>query len=90
MRIGVPAEVKSDEYRVALTPAGALELTRRGHEVLVERGAGVGSGIPDAAWATLNESRSRGADTTSALPTPSRLSASRLSTPLYRQEILTD
>jgi alanine dehydrogenase len=47
MRIGVPAEVKSDEYRVALTPAGALELTRRGHEVVIERGAGAGSGIPD-------------------------------------------
>jgi alanine dehydrogenase len=50
MRIGVPAEVKTDEYRVALTPAGALELTRRGHEVWVERGAGVGSGIVDGAY----------------------------------------
>ncbi|HTI32047.1 MAG TPA: alanine dehydrogenase [Miltoncostaea sp.] len=47
MRIGVPAEVKSDEYRVALTPAGALELSRRGHEVTVEHDAGVGSGISD-------------------------------------------
>ena len=35
MRVGVPAEVKSDEYRVALTPAGALELSRRGHDVVV-------------------------------------------------------
>jgi alanine dehydrogenase len=47
MRVGVPAEVKSDEYRVALTPAGALELARRGHDVVVEHDAGVGSGIAD-------------------------------------------
>src|ERR1700754_3446736 len=48
MRIGVPREVKNNEYRVALTPAGALELTRAGHHVLVERGAGLGSSISDA------------------------------------------
>jgi alanine dehydrogenase len=48
MRIGVPREVKNHEYRVALTPAGAQELTRSGHHVLVERGAGVGSSISDA------------------------------------------
>jgi alanine dehydrogenase len=53
MRVGVPAEVKSDEYRVALTPAGALELVRRGHEVVVERGAGEGSGIPDEDFARV-------------------------------------
>ena len=47
MKVGVPAEVKSDEYRVALTPAGALELSRRGHDVVVERDAGVGSGVAD-------------------------------------------
>jgi alanine dehydrogenase len=40
MRIGVAREIKPDEYRVALTPAGALELTQHGHEVLVEDGAG--------------------------------------------------
>lgn len=50
MRIGVPKEIKSDEYRVALTPAGARELIQRGHEVLVERGAGVGSAFADAAY----------------------------------------
>ena len=50
MRIGVPAEVKSDEYRVALTPAGALELARRGHDVVVEHDAGAGSGIADDAF----------------------------------------
>jgi alanine dehydrogenase len=47
MRIGVAKEVKQDEYRVALTPAGALELTRQGHEVVIETGAGRGSAMPD-------------------------------------------
>jgi len=46
--IGVPKEVKDDEYRVALTPAGARELTFAGHDVVVEVGAGVGSSIPDS------------------------------------------
>ena len=50
MRIGVPKEIKPDEYRVALTPAGALELINRGHEVAVEAGAGSGSALPDAAY----------------------------------------
>ncbi|SHJ97623.1 L-alanine dehydrogenase [Pseudonocardia thermophila] len=48
MLIGVPREVKNHEYRVALTPAGVNELVRHGHEVVVERGAGVGSSISDA------------------------------------------
>ena len=48
MRVGVPAETKADEYRVALTPAGVRELVTHGHEVLVEAGAGEGSGFPDA------------------------------------------
>ena len=52
MRIGVPRELKNHEYRVAMTPAGVLELTRRGHEVLVERGAGAGSAFPDEAYRT--------------------------------------
>ena len=50
MKIGVAKEIKTDEYRVALTPAGALELTRRGHEVLIESGAGVGSAFADSAY----------------------------------------
>lgn len=50
MRVGVPAEVKTDEYRVALTPAGALELTRGGHEVWIEHGAGAGSALLDGAY----------------------------------------
>ena len=48
MNVGVPKEIKSDEYRVALTPAGALELTTHGHSVLIEQGAGVGSAFLDA------------------------------------------
>ncbi len=47
MKIGVPSEVKVDEYRVAMTPAGVRELTDRGHEVVIQAGAGVGSAISD-------------------------------------------
>ena len=50
MRIGVAREIKPQEYRVALTPAGARELAQRGHEVLVERAAGVGSALTDEAY----------------------------------------
>jgi alanine dehydrogenase len=47
LRIGVAREIKTDEYRVALTPAGARELVQRGHDVLVETTAGDGSSFPD-------------------------------------------
>ncbi len=47
MRVGVPKEVKNHEYRVAMTPAGVHELVVHGHEVFVEKDAGVGSSIPD-------------------------------------------
>jgi alanine dehydrogenase len=47
MIIGVPKEIKEQEQRVALLPSAAEELTRRGHSVLVQKGAGVGSGYPD-------------------------------------------
>jgi alanine dehydrogenase len=50
MRVGVAKEIKPDEHRVALTPAGARELVQRGHEVIIEAGAGVGSSFPDAAY----------------------------------------
>jgi alanine dehydrogenase len=50
VRVGVPTEIKPDEYRVALTPAGTRELTEHGHEVLVQSGAGDGSVIPDAEY----------------------------------------
>jgi alanine dehydrogenase len=47
MKVGVPTEIKTDEYRVALTPAGVRELVDRDHEVIVQAGAGLGSTIPD-------------------------------------------
>jgi alanine dehydrogenase len=52
MIVGVPKEVKPDEYRVAMVPAGVEELTRAGHKVLIQSGAGAGSGIPDEQYAT--------------------------------------
>lgn len=51
MIIGVPREVKSDEYRVAMLPVGAEELVERGHRVIVETGAGVGSGLANDEYA---------------------------------------
>ena len=60
MKVGVPKEVKNHEYRVALTPVGVHELTQHGHEVVVEKDAGLGSQIPDeeyvAAGATIIDS----------------------------------
>jgi len=50
VKVGVPTEIKPDEYRVALTPAGTRELTESGHEVLMQAGAGEGSVIPDAEY----------------------------------------
>ena len=50
MIVGVPTEIKRDEYRVALLPVGVEEMVRAGHRVLVESGAGQGSGLPDAAY----------------------------------------
>jgi len=59
MKVGVPSEVKNQEYRVAITPSGVHEFARHGHEVLVESGAGIGSSITDdefrAAGATIVE-----------------------------------
>ena len=51
MRIGVPTEVKNNEYRVAITPVGVHELVEHGHTVLVQRGAGLGSAVPDEEYA---------------------------------------
>ena len=47
MKVGVPTEIKTDEYRVSLTPAGVRELVEHGHDVMIQSGAGVGSTIPD-------------------------------------------
>src|SRR5450631_3690360 len=51
MRVGVPKEIKNNEYRVAITPAGVHELVRDGHEIFLEVDAGAGSSIPDADFA---------------------------------------
>src|SRR5690242_15824669 len=60
MRIGVPKEIKPDEYRVGATPASVREYRAHGHEVVVEKGAGAGLGIADdvyrAAGATITGS----------------------------------
>ncbi|WP_166996263.1 alanine dehydrogenase [Paramicrobacterium fandaimingii] len=53
MRIAVPTEIKNNEYRVAITPAGAHDLIAAGHEVVVQSGAGEGSSIPDAAYSDV-------------------------------------
>jgi alanine dehydrogenase len=50
MKVGVPTEIKTDEYRVSLTPAGVRELVERGHEVIIQAGAGLGSTISDAEY----------------------------------------
>ena len=50
MIVGVPKEIKNEEYRVAVTPTGVKEFVRAGHAVIIERGAGVGSGFDDAAY----------------------------------------
>jgi alanine dehydrogenase len=50
MLIGVPKEIKDQEFRVALLPSAAYQLIRRGHQVVVERGAGIGAGYPDAEY----------------------------------------
>src|SRR4051812_41218632 len=50
MIVGVPREIKADEYRVAMLPVGVEELTNAGHSVLIESGAGLGSGIADAQY----------------------------------------
>jgi alanine dehydrogenase len=62
MRVGVPTEIKNNEYRVALTPAGVAELVRRGHEVIVQSGAGDGSAIPDAEFKAAGAQLINGAD----------------------------
>lgn len=56
MRIGVPKEIKNNENRVGLTPAGAEALAKAGHEVLVEQGAGLGSGFADADYIAVGAS----------------------------------
>lgn len=51
MKVGIPSETKADEYRVSMTPAGVRELTERGHEAIVQQGAGAASGFTDSGYA---------------------------------------
>lgn len=64
MRVAVPREVKNNEFRVAITPAGVHELTVHGHEVFIETGAGAGSSIPDDAYAAAGATILPDAETT--------------------------
>jgi alanine dehydrogenase len=60
--VGIPRELKNHEYRVAMTPAGVVELARRGHDVLIETDAGEGSSIPDAEFAAAGAKIAPSAD----------------------------
>ena len=62
MRIGVPREIKDNEYRVGLTPSSVAELARGGHEILVEQSAGIGAGFADSAYQAAGASIVAGPD----------------------------
>ena len=62
MRIGIPAEIKADENRVAITPSGVAAFAARGHDVAIETGAGAGSAIPDQAYRDAGAEVVSGAD----------------------------
>jgi alanine dehydrogenase len=62
MRVGIPTEIKNNEYRVAITPAGVAELVHRGHEVIIQSGAGEGSAITDADFKRAGAQMINGAD----------------------------
>ncbi|MDI3330236.1 MAG: alanine dehydrogenase [Micrococcus sp.] len=62
MLIGVPTEIKNNEFRVGLTPAGVTELVHHGHDVLVQCGAGIGSGIKDQAYSAAGAQLARTAE----------------------------
>jgi alanine dehydrogenase len=62
MKVGIPSEIKNNEFRVAITPAGVFELSRAGHEVYVQSGAGAGSSIADADFVAAGATILPGAD----------------------------
>jgi len=62
MRVGIPAEIKNNEFRVAITPSGVAELVHRGHEVLIQSDAGDGSAISDADFKRAGAQLINGAD----------------------------
>src|SRR6202158_6200916 len=63
MKIGVPEEIKTNENRVALVPAGAVSLVAGGHNAVIEKGAGEGSGVPDSAYTAVGAKIGPDADT---------------------------
>ena len=63
MRIGVPTEIKADEHRVAITPSGVAAFVARGHDVVIEAGAGIGSAIPDETYRAAGAAVVDGPDT---------------------------
>src|SRR6476620_11538335 len=63
MKIGVPKEIKTNENRIALVPAGAEALVGTGHSVMIEKGAGEGSGFPDSAYTAVGATIGADADT---------------------------
>jgi alanine dehydrogenase len=63
MKIGVPKEIKTNENRVALVPAGAEALVAAGHSVMIEKGAGEGSGFPDSMYTAVGATIGNDADT---------------------------
>src|ERR1700710_149479 len=62
MRVGIPTEIKNNEFRVAITPAGVAELVHRGHEVIIQSDAGEGSAISDADFKRAGAQLINGAD----------------------------
>ncbi|MBB2990135.1 alanine dehydrogenase [Mycolicibacterium iranicum] len=62
MRVGIPTEIKNNEFRVAITPSGVAELVQRGHDVLIQAGAGEGSAISDADFKRAGAQMINGAD----------------------------
>lgn len=64
MKVGIPREIKNNEFRVAITPAGVHDLVSHGHDVLIEAGAGLGSSIPDEAYTAAGASIAPDAATT--------------------------
>src|SRR5882762_243411 len=62
MLVGVPKEIKDNEYRVGLVPSTVRELTLKGHRVLVEKNAGIGAGLPDSDYEAAGAEMARDAD----------------------------
>ena len=69
MKVGIPKEIKNNENRVGMTPAGVAELVRHGHKVYVQHTAGLGSGFDDAMYEKVEQPSSRQWKRSMQLPT---------------------